>query len=78
MSKVTPETLTDVQIRRLRRMTIGIPVKTADDRRLIELCEVAMTDRRAMAFQMDGVAAGVQRARELIADAINACTKETK
>lgn len=70
--QVTGETITDEQIKRLRRMTLGTPKKSADDLQLIELCTVAVTDRRAMAFRMPGVAEGVARAREACAAAYNA------
>jgi hypothetical protein len=73
---VTVETLTDEMICRFRRSLIGHPEKTAWHHGLISDCDAALTDRRAMAFQLDGVRSGIERCKQRICDAVNARAKE--
>lgn len=72
----TPESLTFEQIRRLRRAMLGHPEKTGYHHGLISDCDAALTDPRAMAFQMPGVREGIDRCRARIAAAINAISSK--
>lgn len=67
-----PIEITDEQIRRMRRAFLGMPVKSEENNRLIDDCTVALTDRRAMAFRMAGVAEGIAKARTRCAAVYNA------
>jgi hypothetical protein len=76
--EVTAADLTDEEIRGLRRQMIGHPDKVAYHLGLISDCDAALTDPRAMAFQMDGVRQGVDRCRQRIASAINSIAANTR
>lgn len=67
----TADMITDDQIRQLKRAMLGHPNKTKFHRDAISACNVALTDRRAMAFQMAGVREGVERARARCAEIWN-------
>jgi hypothetical protein len=78
--KLTADTITDEQIRALRKdlrnliRQIGKYDELArDEARADEAtCTVALTDRRAMAYMMVGVAEGVHKARARCAEILNA------
>jgi len=71
---ITADTITDEQIRELRKQLkrenkgFDEPLTDGD----IHTCTVALTDRRAMAYMLDGVAAGVRAARARCAEIFNA------
>jgi hypothetical protein len=79
---VTGETITDDQIRALRAAIMadwrkrGKTTSWPEGKRLLHDITIALTDRRAMAMQIDDVRAGVRAARERCADAINARAKD--
>lgn len=87
--KVTAETITDDQIRKLRadlrREAKSIneydELRADENSADIHTCTIALTDRRAMAYMMKGVAEGVQKARARCAEILTARLnkdKETK
>lgn len=68
----TADTITDDQVRELRT-TLKRELREGDKwnelfvqetKADIETCTIALTDRRAMAYMMAGVAEGVRKARE--------------
>lgn len=59
---VNENTMTDDQVRRLRRMTLGQPVKSAEDYELIAACEQAL--RRSDDRWLRGPLAAAWNARQ--------------
>lgn len=71
--------ISDDQIRRLKRMTIGLPTKSDEDRKLIDACDTALrpTDRDARRVFGDVYIENTKAARARCAEIINARAKET-
>ena len=75
---LTANTITDAQIRKLRstlkrdlRAEKWNELFIAETKADIETCTIALTDRRAMAYLLAGVAEGVQKARARCATILN-------
>lgn len=83
MTTLTADTITDAQIRELRKDTMrewrerGKATSWPEGKRVLSDCQTALTDRRSMAMQLDDVRAGVYMARERCADILNA-RRDTK
>ena len=75
----TADTITDDQVRDLRTALKrelrdgdkGDELFVQETKADIETCTIALTDRRAMAYMMAGVAEGVRKARERCAQMLS-------
>lgn len=80
---LTADTITDEQIRELRKDVMrewakrGKTTSWPEGKKILNDCVVALTDRRSMAMQIDDVRCGVHGARARCAEILNARGKAT-